>query len=126
MIMARARKVTVELPQDLLERRSAPAALALPQTIRTGLQLVAASGAYDRLLRMRGKIRFFEDSSGTGKRIDDRCGYCSTWVGFLAGSNGHDVQMLQRALEVRQVAMAPVVLTEPSERPGRFPRYRQG
>jgi predicted nucleic acid-binding protein len=36
----------------------------------------------------------------------------STWVGFLAGSDGHDVQMLRSALEAKQVAMAPVVLTE--------------
>jgi len=36
----------------------------------------------------------------------------STWVGFLAGSDGHDVQMLRKALEAKQVAMAPVVLTE--------------
>jgi hypothetical protein len=36
----------------------------------------------------------------------------STWVGFLAGSDGHDVEMLRKALEDRQVAMVPVVLTE--------------
>jgi hypothetical protein len=57
-IMARSRKVTVELPPDLLEKAQRASGAGITQTIRTGLQLVAASGAYDRLLRMRGKVRF--------------------------------------------------------------------
>jgi predicted nucleic acid-binding protein len=36
----------------------------------------------------------------------------STWVAFLAGDDGDDVQLLDKALEDRQVLMAPVVLTE--------------
>jgi len=36
----------------------------------------------------------------------------STWVAFLEGSSGQDVQLLDRALEDRQVVMVPVVLTE--------------
>jgi len=36
----------------------------------------------------------------------------STWVAYLEGGPGEDVQMLDRALEDRQVVMAPVVLTE--------------
>jgi predicted nucleic acid-binding protein len=36
----------------------------------------------------------------------------STWVAFLEGDAGEDVQLLDRALEDRQVLMAPVVLTE--------------
>ena len=36
----------------------------------------------------------------------------STWVAFLEGANGHDVQLLDRVLEERQVLMVPVVLTE--------------
>jgi predicted nucleic acid-binding protein len=36
----------------------------------------------------------------------------STWVAFLEGSGGEDVQVLDRALEDRQVLMVPVVLTE--------------
>ncbi|HXP46158.1 MAG TPA: PIN domain-containing protein [Terriglobales bacterium] len=36
----------------------------------------------------------------------------STWVAFLEGSGGEDTQLLDRALEDRQVLMAPVVLTE--------------
>lgn len=36
----------------------------------------------------------------------------STWVAFLEGGGGQDVHLLDRALEERQVLMAPVVLTE--------------
>jgi len=36
----------------------------------------------------------------------------STWVSYLEGGVGYDVQMLRQALEGRQVAMVPVVLTE--------------
>jgi len=36
----------------------------------------------------------------------------STWVAFLAGSGGEDVEALDRALKDRQVLMVPVVLTE--------------
>jgi predicted nucleic acid-binding protein len=36
----------------------------------------------------------------------------STWVAFLEGDGGDDAQVLNRALEDRQVLMAPVVLTE--------------
>ena len=36
----------------------------------------------------------------------------STWIAFLEGENGNDVQLLDRALQDRQVLMVPVVLTE--------------
>ena len=36
----------------------------------------------------------------------------TTWVAFLEGNSGEDVQLLDRALEDRHVVMVPVVLTE--------------
>jgi predicted nucleic acid-binding protein len=36
----------------------------------------------------------------------------STWVAFLQGDLGQDSQLLRKALEDRQVLMAPAVLTE--------------
>ncbi|HTW59486.1 MAG TPA: PIN domain-containing protein [Terriglobales bacterium] len=36
----------------------------------------------------------------------------STWIAFLQGSAGNDVDLLDRALADRQVLMAPVVLAE--------------
>jgi hypothetical protein len=56
--MGRTRKVTVELPEDLLDKAQRASGAGITQTIRTGLQLVAASGTYARLRRLRGKVRF--------------------------------------------------------------------
>jgi hypothetical protein len=56
--MATARKVTVEIPESLLEKAQEASGTGITQTIRTGLQLLAASRAYDRLLQLRGKVRF--------------------------------------------------------------------
>jgi hypothetical protein len=36
----------------------------------------------------------------------------STWIAFLAAEAGHDTQLLDQALQDRQVVMVPVVLTE--------------
>lgn len=56
--MSTARKVTVQVPVDLLERAQRASGTGVTQTIRAGLQLVAASQAYAGLRRLRGKIRF--------------------------------------------------------------------
>jgi hypothetical protein len=53
-----ARKITVEVPEDLLERAQQASGAGITQTVRTGLQLVAASHAYARLRQLRGKVRF--------------------------------------------------------------------
>jgi predicted nucleic acid-binding protein len=50
----------------------------------------------------------------------------STWIAFLQGDSGRDVQLLDRALEDRQVVMAPAVLTEllsDPKLPGDVARY---
>jgi predicted nucleic acid-binding protein len=36
----------------------------------------------------------------------------STWIGFLEGARGEDVELLDKALEERQLLMVPIVLTE--------------
>jgi len=56
--METARKITVEVPPDLLERAQRASGSGVTQTVRTGLQLVAASQAYARLRQLRGKVRF--------------------------------------------------------------------
>ncbi len=53
-----ARKITVEVTLDLLEKAQRASGTGVTQTVRTGLQLVAASGTYARLRRLRGKVRF--------------------------------------------------------------------
>lgn len=57
-IMQTARKITVEIPQQLLEKAQQASGTGITQTVRTGLELLAASDAYARLRRFRGKVRF--------------------------------------------------------------------
>jgi len=56
--METARKITVEIPAELLEKAQRASGTGITQTVRTGLQLVAASEAYARLRQLRGKVRF--------------------------------------------------------------------
>lgn len=56
--MGTARKITVEVPPELLEMAQRASGSGVTQTVRTGLQLVAASHAYSRLRQLRGKVRF--------------------------------------------------------------------
>jgi len=53
-----ARKITVEVPQELLEKAQQASGTGITQTVRTGLQLLAASFTYARLRQLRGKVRF--------------------------------------------------------------------
>ena len=57
-IMNTARKITVEVPLALLEKAQQASGTGVTQTVRTGLQLVAASWTYARLRKLRGKVRF--------------------------------------------------------------------
>ena len=56
--METSRKITVEVPPDLLAKAQQASGAGVTQTVRTGLQLVAASRAYARLRQLRGKVRF--------------------------------------------------------------------
>ncbi len=56
--METARKITVEVPLELLEKAQEASGTGITQTVRTGLQLVAASRTYARLRQLRGKVRF--------------------------------------------------------------------
>jgi hypothetical protein len=56
--METARKITVEVPPELLKKAQRASGSGITQTVRTGLQLVAASQAYARLRQLRGKVRF--------------------------------------------------------------------
>jgi len=64
-----ARKITVEVPQELLEKAQQASGTGVTQTVRAGLQLVAASQTYARLRKLRGKVRF---SRTVAELKDDR------------------------------------------------------
>ena len=55
------KKLTVEVPEDLLDRATACTGEGITPTIRKGLELVAAGGAYGKLRSLRGKVKFTID-----------------------------------------------------------------
>jgi hypothetical protein len=59
--MGATRKITVQLPADLLDRAQRSSGKNLTSTICQGLELVAASAAYEGLRRLKGKVRFSID-----------------------------------------------------------------
>lgn len=59
--MQTARKITVQIPEELLRKARKATGLGLTSTIRQGLELVAAGRAYERLRRLRGKVKFSLD-----------------------------------------------------------------
>ena len=52
------RKITIEVPPDLLDKAQQTTGAGVTQTVRAGIQLLAASQAYTRLRQLRGKVRF--------------------------------------------------------------------
>jgi hypothetical protein len=52
------RKITLLVPTELLEEALKVGGDNLTQTVRKGLQLIAARGAYNELRKMRGKVKF--------------------------------------------------------------------
>jgi hypothetical protein len=57
-VTGQARKITVEIPEELLAKAQNASGAGITQTVRTGLELVAASQAYAQLRQLRGKVRF--------------------------------------------------------------------
>jgi hypothetical protein len=53
-----SRKITVEVPGDLLDRAQAAIGEGITSTVRRGLELVAATRSLQQLRSLRGKIRF--------------------------------------------------------------------
>jgi hypothetical protein len=56
--MDAVQKITVAIPRELLDKAQKASGTGITQTVRTGLQLVAASRTYDRLRQFRGKVHF--------------------------------------------------------------------
>lgn len=54
--MKKERKVTVILPEDLIEKALKASGEGLTPTLRKGLELIAAKDAYKGLLKLKGKF----------------------------------------------------------------------
>ena len=51
------KKITLQVPHDLLIRATQATGEGITPTIRRGLELVAASGAYTHLRSLKGKVK---------------------------------------------------------------------
>ena len=68
--MSRVRKITVEINEQLLSRAQKQSRDGVTGTVRRGLEILAAADAYEKLERMRGKVKF--STSLTTMRKDRR------------------------------------------------------
>jgi len=59
--MRETRKVTIEVPADLLRRARQSTGEGITATVRRGLELVASRSAYEELRGLRGKVRLSID-----------------------------------------------------------------
>ncbi len=59
--MNRPRKITVLVDSDLLAKAQNAVRAGIKETVRRGLELLAASEACDGLLKMRGELKFSVD-----------------------------------------------------------------
>jgi hypothetical protein len=59
--MPTMKKVTVEVPADLLRKAQKSTGEGITGTIRKGLELVAAGRSYEELRRLRGRVPFSID-----------------------------------------------------------------
>lgn len=59
--MQNARKLTIMIPEDLLKKAQEATGEGVTPTIRRGLEIVAAGRAYEKLRRLRGKVKFSID-----------------------------------------------------------------
>jgi hypothetical protein len=51
------RKITLELPEELLRKAQQSTGEGVTATVRRGLELLAASTAYTELRKLRGKVK---------------------------------------------------------------------
>jgi hypothetical protein len=55
------RKITVHIPEDLLDRAQASSGQGITETVRQGLRLVAAGETFRRVAKLRGTVKFSVD-----------------------------------------------------------------
>ena len=55
------RKITVHIPEDLLDRAQKSSGQGVTETLRQGLRLVAAGDTFRRVAKLRGRVKFSLD-----------------------------------------------------------------
>lgn len=55
------RKITVHIPEELLEQAQMSSGQGVTETVRQGLRLVAAGDTFRRVAKLRGRVKFSLD-----------------------------------------------------------------
>ena len=55
------RKITVHIPEELLDRAQKSSGQGVTETVRQGLRLVAAGDTFRRVGKLRGRVKFSLD-----------------------------------------------------------------
>jgi hypothetical protein len=66
--MAGLRRITANLPDDLLEEAMQASGKGVTETLKEGLRLVKRTRAHGKALRLKGKIRLDVDLEGSRER----------------------------------------------------------
>lgn len=56
--MSAAKKITVEVSEELLEKAQSETGEGITETVKRGLELLARANAYKHLRELRGKVKF--------------------------------------------------------------------
>ena len=59
--MKAIKKITVHVPKELLKQAQEVSGDGVTQTVRQGLELIAAKKTYEKIRQLRGKVRFSID-----------------------------------------------------------------
>ena len=59
--MESAKKITVYVPEQLLQKAQAATGEGITPTVRQGLELIAAGPACEKLQKLKGKVTFSVD-----------------------------------------------------------------
>ena len=68
--MGEMRKITVQVPEDLLEMAQALTGAGVTETVREGLKRLASIKAQQELRNLRGKVKFSVDLMALRKLED--------------------------------------------------------
>ena len=66
--MSKARRITANLPEELLRDAMEVSGKGITDTLVAGLQLVRQSRAHDRAMALRGKVRLHIDLDASRER----------------------------------------------------------
>lgn len=56
--MEHAKKITIQIPENLLRKAQAYTHQGITPTIRQALELISAGRAYEKLRTLKGKVKF--------------------------------------------------------------------